>query len=86
MQYVTSKQFDKSFSKLAKGIKEKVITQLSLFVENPMDSRLRNHALSGKWSAYRSIQITGDIRAIYSVVNETVVLFIDIGSHSKLYS
>ena len=86
MQYILSKQFEKSFSRLPKKIKNKTIKQFEIFVIDPMDDRLNNHSLSGKWSEYRSINITGDIRAIYLMVDSGVVRFVDIGSHSKLYS
>lgn len=86
MQYILSKQFEKSFSKLSKKIKNKAIGQLEIFVIDPMDVRLKNHSLSGKWSKFRSISITGDVRAIYTIVDADSVRFIDIGSHSELYS
>ncbi len=86
MQYILSKRFEKSFSRLPKKIKNKTIKQFEIFVIDPMDDRLNNHSLSGKWSEYRSINITGDIRAIYLMVDSGVVRFVDIGSHSKLYS
>ena len=85
MQYFLSKQFEKSFSKLTKNIKNKAIEQLEIFVMNPMDARLKNHSLHGKWANYRSINITGDIRAIYAEIDNGTVRFVEIGSHSKLY-
>ncbi len=86
MQYILSKQFEKSFSKFSQKIKNKTIRQLEIFLIDPMDTRLKNHSLSGKWSEFRSINITGDIRAIYTKIDFNIVRFIDIGSHSDLYS
>ena len=85
MQYITSKNFDKNFAKLSKRIKEKVIQQFEIFLIDPMDSSLSNHRLHGKWSKYRSINVTGNIRAIY-IQEGDIARFIDIGSHSELYS
>ncbi|KKU19627.1 MAG: hypothetical protein UX77_C0003G0023 [Parcubacteria group bacterium GW2011_GWA1_47_11] len=85
MQHFLSKQFEKSFSKLSRGVKSKAIGQLTIFVVDHMDVRLNNHSLAGKWSNYRSINITGNIRAIYIEVNENTARFVDIGSHPKLY-
>ena len=51
-----------------------------------MDVRLKNHSLSGEWSKFRSINITGNIKAIYTIVDIGIVRFVDVGSHSKLYS
>lgn len=86
MHYILSKQFEKSFAKLPRKIKIKAIEQLKFFIVDPMDARLGNHSLSGKWRNHRSIDITGDIRALYVKVDDKVVRFVDIGSHSELYS
>lgn len=85
MRYLTSRQFDKNFSKLPKKTKEKSVLQFEIFLSDPMDPVLNNHKLHGKWSKYRSINMTGDIRAVY-VMEDEVARFIDIGSHSNLYS
>ena len=85
MQYFLSKQFEKSFSKLPKKVKSKAIEQLTIFAVDHMDARLNNHSLTGKWSDHRSINITGNVRAIYTEANENIVRFVDIGSHPKLY-
>jgi len=84
MQYITSKKFDKNFSKLSKKNKINAIKQFKIFVFDPTNQVLNNHKLHGKWSKYRSINITGDIRAIY-VLEGNIARFIDIGSHSELY-
>ena len=86
MYYILSKHFEKDFSKLPKKMKTKAIAQLEVFIEDPMNSRLNNHSLAGKWNGCRSINITGDIRAVYILVEESVALFVAIGSHSELYS
>lgn len=85
MHYFLSGQFEKSFSKLPKRIKTKTIERFKLFIADSTDTRLNNHNLSGRWNNYRSINITGDIRAIYTEVDKNTVRFVDIGSHSKLY-
>ena len=85
MQYFLSKSFEKQFKKLPKKIKQRVIERLSAFVSDPMDYRLHNHALMGEWMGHRNIDISGDIRAIYKRVDEKVVRFVAVGSHSTLY-
>ena len=85
MQYLTSKRFDKNFSKLSKKIKIQAINQFEKFILDPMNESLNNHKLHGKFSKYRSINITGNIRAIY-VQEGNIARFIEIGSHSELYS
>jgi addiction module RelE/StbE family toxin len=85
MQFVTSKKFDKNFSRLPKKIKNQAINQFQKFIMDPMEESLNNHKLHGKWSKYRSINITGNIRAVYFQENN-VAIFVDIGYHSELYS
>lgn len=37
---------------------------------------LNNHSLTGKWRGYRSINITGDWRAIFVEVGENKMTFV----------
>lgn len=85
MQCILSKQFEKDFAKLPKSTKAKAIVAFQRFVENPNDILLRNHELTGKLKNYFSINVTGDIRAVYIFVESDFVQFVAIGSHSKLY-
>ncbi len=62
----------------------KLLERISCFGDNPLHPTLRNHALRGKYKAYRSIDITGDIRALY-VQNGNDVVFDVVGTHSQLY-
>lgn len=79
-----SKNFQKDFKKLDNKIKSKFSLRLEVFISNQSNPILNNHALSGAFANNRSINITGDIRAIYKEVEEGAY-FIAIGSHSKLY-
>lgn len=85
MQYILSKSFEKDFAKLPKPVKKKVIQALEKFIENPQNPSLRNHGLSGKWKGYFSINVTGDTRAVYFIIEDGVVRFVAVGSHSELY-
>lgn len=85
MQYVLSKRFEKEFAKLPKPVKKKVLSILHKFVDNPLDPALRNHRLSGKWHNHYSINVTGDVRAVYVYIKDDIVHFVAVGSHSELY-
>ena len=85
MEYFLSKSFEKQFKKLPKKTKQQAIERFQIFVIDPIDYRLHNHLLTGEWAGHRSIDITGDIRAIYKKVDEHVARFVAIGSHSELY-
>jgi addiction module RelE/StbE family toxin len=85
MQYYLAKDFIKKFKKLPQKTKNKLIEQLSIFIVDSLDVRLSNHALRGEWLGYRSITITGNIRALYKIEDKNVARFVTIGSHSQLY-
>ena len=52
---------------------------------NKFDMILNNHTLSGELSGCRSLNITGDVRAIYEEISENHFEFISLGTHSELY-
>ena len=81
----TTKAFDKQYAKL--NIKAKTLfrKKLELFSTNPFDARLRNHSLKGKYLGYRSIDVTGDVPALYTARGDMIIIFGFIGSHSQLY-
>ena len=81
----TTKSFDKQFIRLPSKDKQRFNTRLEIFKAHPFDVRLRNHALKGKYLGYRSIDIAGDLRALYTVKGDVVIIFAFIGSHSQLY-
>ena len=85
MRYSTSKKFDKQFSKLSKNIKEKAVTRLERFIQDPFETILNNHPLNGRFSECRSININADIRAAYKTIEKDLIYFVAIGSHSELY-
>ncbi len=85
MQYFLSNNFLKQFKKLPTKIKNRAIERLSVFVVDPADPTLHNHSLAGPWSGHRSINITGDIRAVYKMESRDVARFVAIGSHTDLY-
>lgn len=85
MHYILSKRFEKDFAKLPSSTKKKAIATLEKFIVNPQNPTLRNHGLSGKWKGHFSINVTGDTRAVYFVIEKDIVRFVAIGSHSELY-
>ena len=88
MKVKFSKKFAKQYDRANSKIKTSFDKRLKLFLQNPFHPLLNNHSLSGKLSGYRSINVTGDWRAIYSVADKSeinVVIFEMIGTHSQLY-
>ncbi|MDO8657489.1 MAG: type II toxin-antitoxin system mRNA interferase toxin, RelE/StbE family [Candidatus Levybacteria bacterium] len=78
------RDFTKDFKKLPSKIKKKFQERLTLFEKDEFHPILNNHLLRGSYQGYRSINVSGDIRAIYKK-NAQNVIFITIGSHSSLY-
>ena len=78
--------FEKQFAKLRMNEKKQAKDRLVRFVSEPFSPELRNHPLKGKYRGYRSINITGDLRAVYKNAGKDEAVFVAIGSHSELYS
>lgn len=77
--------FRKQFKRFPARYRVAFEHRLQIFLEEPFASELNNHSLSGKWEGYRSINVTGDLRAIYLPTNKDVAFFIEIGTHHELY-
>ncbi|MBI2635437.1 MAG: hypothetical protein HYW79_02735 [Parcubacteria group bacterium] len=58
---------------------------MRLFVEDPYHPVLNNHALKERYQGYRSIDITGDLRALFELRGENIAFFIIVDTHSNLY-
>lgn len=80
-----TKTFTKQFKLLRPTQKQRFYQRLELFKQNPHDPVLRDHALKGKYIGYRSIDIQGDLRALYYVEQDRIIIFAFIGSHAQLY-
>ena len=65
-------------------IKQAFRDALDLFSEDPTHPALRNHALTGKYAGFRSIDVTDDWRALYREEPERI-LFMELGTHPQLY-
>ena len=77
--------FRKKFKKLSPKIKNKFYDRLVLFDENKFNPILNNHSVEKRFPGCRSINITGDYRAIFKEEQGNVYTFINIGTHSELY-
>jgi len=84
-QVIFSKQFKKQFKKQTQKVQRQFDSKFELWLENPSDPTLNVHHLRGKLNRFCSINVTGDIRALYEVQGNTVYVFAMIGSHSQLY-
>lgn len=85
MIVIPAKAFKKKVLKLPKRLQVILARRIRLFMEDPFDILLNNHALSGSLRHYRSINITGDYRLIYELYDDETIRFIDIDTHANLY-
>ena len=85
IKYGATKNFQKQYRKLPPKIKKRFKERLRLFLLDPTKPQLRVHPLSGKYKGYWSLNISGDIRALFRWENEDTALFTFIGTHTELY-
>lgn len=79
------REFEKQYKKLRSNQKKKFQERHDLFLEDSFHPLLNNHALRGRYAGYRSINVGGDLRAIFKASDNDTVLFADIGPHGRLY-
>jgi addiction module RelE/StbE family toxin len=78
-------RFLKSLKKVPSKIQEKFFARLTLFKREPFHALLNNHSVDAAYPNWRSINVTGDYRALFEIVDDDTVVFMDIGIHSELY-
>ena len=84
MRIKLHKNFEKGYKKLTPAEKKKFKERRDLFLQDEFNPILNNHALKGKYLGYRSINISGDLRALYKTEGNQII-FVAINSHSNLY-
>lgn len=83
-----SDSFDKQLRKSPVEIKKAFRERTLLFYASPTSPLLNNHKLKGRMGLYRSINVTGDWRALYTtreLDGGEAVVFELLGTHSQLY-
>jgi addiction module RelE/StbE family toxin len=80
-----SRQFVKQLAKQPVKVRQATYLRIRLFTDNPFDPLLRNHPLQGKLKGLYSINVTGDVRAIYEIIGDEIYLYQMVGTHSQLY-
>jgi addiction module RelE/StbE family toxin len=85
MKIVLHKNVKKRYKKFTKSERRQFKERRNLFLENPFHPLLYNHALHGIYAGCRSINITGNLRAIYEEIDKDTVHVIACGTHAELY-
>lgn len=85
MKLFFHKNFNKGYYKLPASTRARCDQRLLLFLKDPFDALLNNHPLQAEFAGYRSINITGNIRALYRNISTDSVQFVKIGTHHELF-
>ena len=85
MKLIYTKKFKKQFKKIPNAVQTTFEKRVAIFVEDVSHPTLKVHPLQGKYIGYWSMNVTGDIRALYRKDEETIIIFALIGTHSSLY-
>ncbi len=80
-----TRKFVKQFKKLAPKSQQQFKNRLEIFLNDQHHTSLRRHPLKGKYAGYYSIDIYGDLRALFRHQTEDSIVFSLIGTHSQLY-
>lgn len=87
MNITTTKKFDKKIKKQTKKIQTEFKKRIRVFIDNTNDPILNTHKLSGgKLKGLWSFNLSGDTRVVFDTSHKDVIILVDIGSHSDLYS
>ena len=85
MDIVFEHGFKKKLKKISPKIKKNFYERLTLFELNKFNPILSNHSVEKKFPGCRSINVTGDYRAIFKEISSDAVIFMLIGTHSEFY-
>ncbi len=80
-----STKFKKQYKKLPPKVQKQFEVRLKIFVVDESDRRLRVHLLKAKYAGYWSIDVNGDLRALFRRDGDRIIIFAFIGTHSQLY-
>lgn len=78
-------KFKKQYQKLPLKFQLQFNERVQLFAVDPTLPMLKVHPLKGQFKGYWSMSVNGDIRALYVIDGETIIIFALIGTHSQLY-
>ena len=86
MQVDFYRKFIKMLAKAPAKVQKAFYKRLDIFLYDQFHPILNNHQLTGKYKELRSINVTGNWRAIFKEFqNDNLVVFYLISTHSELY-
>ena len=85
MRFTTHRVFERQTKKLQKKLRNQMWERLAILEIDESNPLLNDHKLGPPYESYRSINITGDYRAVYRSHSGDDVIFISVGTHHQLY-
>mgnify|MGYP002656004604 FL=1 len=83
-----SKDFDRDFRKVS--LSDELLEVLScLAMDLPLDSKYKDHALTGNWKGYRECHIEPDLLLVYrkdTIDGKDILKVARLSSHSNIFS
>ncbi|MDR4509010.1 MAG: type II toxin-antitoxin system mRNA interferase toxin, RelE/StbE family [Candidatus Brocadiaceae bacterium] len=83
-----SSSFKRAFKKKIKGkqnIENKFWEKVNIFINDPYNTQLRTHKLSGKLEELWSFTVEYDVRVIFYFSEKDKVVFVAVGKHDEVY-
>ena len=66
-------------------LKKRFWETMKLFLQEPFNTHLRTHKLTGKLEGLWAFSVTYDCRVIFKFIDKDKILLIDIGGHDEVY-
>ncbi len=85
MKIVFHRDFHKRYARMRPSEQKRTDERILIFQQNQFHPILNNHALSHPYEGCRSINITGDLRAVFREIAPDIIRFIIAGTHTELY-
>lgn len=84
MKLVYHPRFKKELRNFSPDVRVQFYERGSLLLDDRSHPMIKCHALHGKYKGFLSINITGDVRAIFYITQDEYV-FVRFGTHHQLY-
>lgn len=84
MRFEFRKKFTQQLIKLPPDIQARFYERLNIFELNKFESVLNNHSVESAFPGCRSVNVTGDYRAIFYEEGGAAI-FVTIGTRAQLY-
>jgi len=84
--------WDQGFKRIYKNkvknneeLKRRFWETMKLFLQEPFNTHLRTHKLTGKLEGLWAFSVTYDCRVSFKFIDKDKILLIDIGGHDEVY-